>query len=124
KIRTGADFFNGSLKEDGAVGDRDFLHLILKTFKESGMVGAGLLQRLELFGGNTGCTQVADGGSRRAGETRKLSNRREIGQLVPHRRLISGPDGQCFGTDCGTGSDTRRGQLPYGQAGCELREAE
>jgi len=54
--------------KDGAVGDRYLLHLLLETFKESGMIGAGLFQR----GGDTCRTQVADGGSRRAGETRNL----------------------------------------------------
>ena len=51
KVRTGADFFKGRLEKDGTVGDRDLLHLLLETFKERGMIGAGLLERLELLGG-------------------------------------------------------------------------
>src|SRR5713101_7792851 len=115
EVRTGAYFFDGSLEKEGAVGDRYLLHLLLETFEESGMIGAGLFQRLELFGGNTCRTQVADGGSRRAGEPRKFSNRREVWQLVSDRRFVSRPHCQCFRTDCGAGRDSRRGQLSYGQ---------
>jgi hypothetical protein len=92
EVRTGADFFKGGLEKDGAVLDRDLPHLLLETFEESGTIGAGLLQRLELFGGNTCRTQVADRGSRRTGETRKLSNRRKVRQLVSNRRFVSGPN--------------------------------
>ena len=121
KVRAGADFFQSSLEKDGAVSDRDFLHLILVTFEESGMVGAGLIQRLELFGGNTCRTQVADGGSRRTGETRKLGNWREVWQLISGRRFVCGSHGQCLRTNCRAGGDARRRQLYDGQPGGELR---
>src|SRR5208282_3197491 len=124
EFRTGVDFLQGSLEKDSAVSDRDFLYLLLVTFEESRMIGAAPLQRLELFGGNTCRTQVADRGSRRTGESRKLSNRREVGQLASHRRFISGPNGQCLRTDCRAGGDSRRRQLYDGQPGRELHEAE
>lgn len=79
EIRPGADFFKRCLEKERSVGDQDPLPLLLETFEESGMIGAGFLQRLEPCGGNTCRAQVADGGSSRSGETRKLGNRREVG---------------------------------------------
>ena len=72
------------------------------------MIRAGLLQRLEFFGGNTRCAQLTNGGSRRPGETGKLSNWREVWQLVSGRCFVSGAHGQCLRTDCRAGGDARR----------------
>ena len=79
EIRTGADFFKWQTWKKIVRSATETSSICSwNRSRRAALSGPHLLQRFELFGGNTCRTQVADRGSRRTGETRKLSNRREI----------------------------------------------